>query len=143
MKPFVFLLLFVLALTGAACDRMGAAPSQDVTVSTNAPSSQRSDRDDYISNLDAKIEDLLAHIDALQEKRDEISADLQATFDQQMTELRREFDGLKQELQALKDAPESMFMELRSNVNAQLAKVEDLYLQIITDFELEVIVDPA
>lgn len=137
MKPFIFLALFVLVLAGADCNRV-ASPSQDVTVSTGSASSQRSDRDAYISNLDTKMEDLFTHINALQEKRGEVSADLQATFDQQIAELRGEYDRLGQELQALKDAPESEFMEWRTRVNAQLQKVEELYLKIITDHELEV-----
>jgi len=139
MKPYYLvnlsLMIALLALAGVSCRSQADGETNGVNQSGTLYGSE--EKDGYAENLQIKIDDLAVHIGKMKESRAFVSADAQASFDASMAELETTFASFRESFEGFKDSAAESFMAEREKLNNNLASIEDLYLKIITDYELK------
>jgi hypothetical protein len=131
-------LLGSLALLGVSCSAPQTESPNEQPSGNNRPLTLygSEEKDGYIENVEIKIADLKLHIGKLKEKRAEIDPSRQTAFDASLAELDNRMAEFLVTFESFRASPLESFLPERAKVNEKLVLVEDLYFEIITEYDL-------
>ncbi len=126
----------VLVLMGAGCSLFQKSPTEERQAQTEAVLTQ-DDRTLYVENVQIKIDDLDVHLGKLREYRGNIATSVQWVYDKDLEAFETALNDFKDKFAIFKETASAEFLTHRATLNEALIVVEDIYLEIITEFEID------
>lgn len=126
----------VLVLMGAGCSLFEKSPAEERQAQTEAVLTQ-DDRTLYVENVQIKIDDLDVHLGKLREYRGNVGTSVQWVYDKDLEAFETALNDFKDKFAIFKETAANEFITHRATLNDALVRVEDVYLEIITEFEID------
>lgn len=128
--------LSALMLLGAGCSLLEKTPNEERQAQTEAVLTQ-DDRSLYIENVQIKIDDLDVHLGKLRAYRGNVATSVQWVYDKDLEAFETALNDFKDKYAIFKETASAEFLTHRATLNEALVVVEDIYLEIITEFEVD------
>ena len=93
------------------------------------------DRKKYINKMSAKLKELDAEILKLEAKADDLRADVEAEYRQQITELHNKKEEMVQKLNKIQESGEDAWKELKDGIDKSWKTLDDSIKNAINKFK--------
>jgi uncharacterized coiled-coil DUF342 family protein len=138
----VLKMCLISALALPACNRntpntTRAAPEERTTANANANEQLKQERDDYVTNMNAKLAEFDQKVDGLDERATAMKGPGKDQFKNAITQLRDQRKDVARKLDDLKGVNAESWQTMKGQVDSSFAQLEKSYDQVSKQYEKE------